>query len=487
MLVSVVVALAFAPLAVRFRGLTFLTVMLAFGQVVWGVAIRWTSFTGGENGIPGVSRPSLGLLGWDLETTSGFYWFTLLATVVATIMLRRLGNSPVGLSLLGIRESDGRMLALGYDVQKRRVVAFVAAAGAGALYGTLSAFFNKFIGPGSLHWQLSAQILLSVVIGGAGSLWGPFMAGAAIHMVRTTLVGETQRWPMVLGALCSHGGGPARRPVFPPGTSARLAVEGVGCRGAGGRGQLTDRPLALEIESVAVHFGGLTALNNVSFAVESGARHGVLGPNGAGKTTLFNAITGFTRHQRGKISLHGDDISNLPAHRRVRLGIARTFQITNLLPDLTALENVLLGVLVQMGRHKNVWMEARADRLARQNALTNLRDLKLEHLAEVPVGELGYGEQRQLEIATALSLQPRVLLLDEPTAGLSSAETGAVLGLIKGLPPQLTVVIIEHDLEVVFQVADRLTVLHYGEVIANGNAEDVRRDPAVQKAYLGGA
>lgn len=200
-MVSISVAVAFAPLAVRFRGLTFLTVMLAFGQVVWGVAIRWTSFTGGENGIPGVSRPSLGLFRWDLETTAGFYWLTLFVVVVATFALRRLAKSPVGLSLLGIRESDSRMLALGYDVQRRRAVAFVASAGAGALYGTLAAFFNKFIGPGSLNWQLSAQILLSVVIGGAGSLWGPFTAGAAIHIVRTTLVGETQRWPMVLGAL----------------------------------------------------------------------------------------------------------------------------------------------------------------------------------------------------------------------------------------------------------------------------------------------
>lgn len=241
----------------------------------------------------------------------------------------------------------------------------------------------------------------------------------------------------------------------------------------------------LEIEDVAVHFGGLTALNQVSFAVEGGARHGVLGPNGAGKTTLFNAITGFNEPASGDIRLDGQEISNLPAHRRVSLGIARTFQITNLLPELTALENVLLGVLVQMGRHRRIWRDARRDSAAREKGLAKLRDLQLEHLAEVPVGELGYGEQRQLEIATALSLEPRVLLLDEPTAGLSSAESAAVLELIEGLPPELTLVIIEHDLEVVFQVADRLTVLHYGEVIADGGAEEVRREPAVQEAYLG--
>lgn len=198
---SLIVAILFAPLAVRFRGLTFLTIMLAFGQVVWGMAIRWTSFTGGENGVPGVVRPSLEAFGLNLGTPTSYYWFTLLTVVLMALVLRRIADSPVGMSLLGIRESESRMLSLGYDVHKRRIFAFVAAAGAGAVFGCLSAFFNKFIGPGSLHWQLSAQLLLSVVIGGAGSLWGPFLAGGGIHMTRTLLVGETERWPMVLGAL----------------------------------------------------------------------------------------------------------------------------------------------------------------------------------------------------------------------------------------------------------------------------------------------
>lgn len=198
---SLLIAVLFAPLAVRFRGLTFLTIMLAFGQVVWGVAIRWTSFTGGENGIPGIVRPSLSAFGWNLEAGANFYWFTLLLVALLALVLRRFADSPVGLSLLGIRESESRMRSLGYDVQRRRVFAFVVAAAAGAVCGSLSAFFNKFIGPGALHWQLSAQLLLSVVIGGAGSLWGPFLAGAGIHVTRSLLVGGTERWPMVLGGL----------------------------------------------------------------------------------------------------------------------------------------------------------------------------------------------------------------------------------------------------------------------------------------------
>lgn len=195
---SLTVAVLFAPLAVRFRGLSFLTVTLAFGQVAWGLATRWTSFTGGENGIPGVRRPTFL---WDLETPSGFFYLTLLIVLISTYVITRFVDSPMGMSLRGLRDSDTRMAALGYDVQARRAVAFVAAALVAAVYGILSTFFNKFLGPGSLDWRLSAQMLLSVVVGGAGSLWGPFVAGAGLHVLKTQLVGETQRWPMVLGGL----------------------------------------------------------------------------------------------------------------------------------------------------------------------------------------------------------------------------------------------------------------------------------------------
>lgn len=198
---STTVALAFAPLAVRVRGLAFLTVMLAFGQVAWGLATRGGAFTGGENGLPGVVRPSLGLGPWDLHDTDGFYLFALLCATAVTFAIVRFAASPVGVSLLGVRDNDIRMAALGYNVQARRVVAFVVAAGVGAIYGVLSAFFNGFVGPGALDWRLSAQLLLSVVIGGAGSLWGPFVAGAGLHVLETSIAGATQRWPMVLGAL----------------------------------------------------------------------------------------------------------------------------------------------------------------------------------------------------------------------------------------------------------------------------------------------
>ncbi len=198
LVLSSLVAVLFAPLAVRTRGLTFLTITLAFGQVAWGLATRWTSFTGGENGIPNVPRPAFI---WDLQGVVGFYYLVLIVMVCASIAISLFAASPVGMSFLGVRESDTRMAALGYNVQARRTAAFVAAAFVAALYGVFSVFFNKFVGPGSLSWQLSAQMLLAVVVGGSGTLWGPFLAGSGLHALKTTLIGSTQRWPMVLGGL----------------------------------------------------------------------------------------------------------------------------------------------------------------------------------------------------------------------------------------------------------------------------------------------
>lgn len=243
---------------------------------------------------------------------------------------------------------------------------------------------------------------------------------------------------------------------------------------------------ALLVRDITVRFGGLLALSRLDLEVPVGARHGILGPNGSGKTTLFNVITGFVPPQAGSVVIHGRDVTGLPPHRRVGLGLVRTFQITTLFPELTALENVLMGALVKVGHQREVWRSARQDAQARAVAEAQLAELGLGHLAHTLVHEIGYGEQRQLEIAVALATSPRILLLDEPTAGLSAAETAMVSTLIRRLPGDLTVVLIEHDLEVIFELADSLTVLYNGERIANGPTAVVREDPVVKEVYLGG-
>lgn len=246
----------------------------------------------------------------------------------------------------------------------------------------------------------------------------------------------------------------------------------------------TQREL-LEVRDLVVRFGGVVALNRVSLHVSEGERHGILGPNGSGKTTLFNALTGFVTPRAGRIYLDGHDITRLPPDRRPALGVARTFQITSLFPSLSVRETVVLAALARVGHHRRVWQAARRDEEANAICQRLLDDIGLQRFADRPVRSLGYGEQRQLEIAVALARGPRLLLLDEPTAGLSSAETGAVVDLIRRLPETVTIVLIEHDLGVVFRLVDRLSLLHHGERIATGPTDALRNDPVVKAVYLG--
>jgi ABC-type branched-subunit amino acid transport system ATPase component len=241
----------------------------------------------------------------------------------------------------------------------------------------------------------------------------------------------------------------------------------------------------LRVEELSVQFGGVSALSGVSMLVRAGGRHGILGPNGSGKTTLFNALTGFVTPKQGRILLDGRNITGLAPHRRLSLGMTRTFQITSLFPTLTARQNLALAALPRLGRHRRAINRAWRDEEANALADEVLETFGLTALADRPVHLLGYGEQRQLEIALGLTRGPKVLLLDEPTAGLSAAETAAVADLVRGLPESVTVVLIEHDLGVVFQLVDHLTVLYHGERIADGPAEEVRQDPRVKAVYLG--
>jgi branched-chain amino acid transport system ATP-binding protein len=244
-------------------------------------------------------------------------------------------------------------------------------------------------------------------------------------------------------------------------------------------------PLALNLVGVSKAFGGLRALDGVSFRVEPGERRAIIGPNGAGKTTLFNLISGELPLTRGQIVLFGRDITRLSPHRRAALGLARTYQITNLFPRLTALENCLLAVqaLASSKLHLHRSLRRYPDLFERAHAV--LEVVGLGHKAEDTVRDFSHGEQRQLEIALALAGTPRLLLLDEPTAGLSPAESAMMTELLRTLDPSITMLVIEHDMDVAFALTSRITVLHFGKVIADGLADEVKADPLVQQIYLG--
>jgi len=243
--------------------------------------------------------------------------------------------------------------------------------------------------------------------------------------------------------------------------------------------------VALRLDRVSRSFGGLLAVDGVDLAVQPGERRAIIGPNGAGKTTLFNLISGELGVSSGAIHLFDQEVTGLPPHRRAALGLARTFQITNLFPSLSALENGLLAVQA-LTRTKFVMLRPleRFTRL-KERALAALRAVGLEDRAATTVRNLSHGEQRQLEIALALAGQPRMLLLDEPTAGLSPGESQLMADLLRGLDPAMTVLIIEHDMDIALQIALHVTVLHYGRVIADGPRERVKADPLVREIYLG--
>jgi branched-chain amino acid transport system ATP-binding protein len=241
----------------------------------------------------------------------------------------------------------------------------------------------------------------------------------------------------------------------------------------------------LVIRDLALSFGAVRALGGVSLTVRPGHVHSVIGPNGAGKTTLFNCVSGFLRPERGQVHLDDRDVTGWPPHRLVAAGLARTFQVTNVFGELPVAENVQLAARSRLGRNLDVLRRAGAMRDAIAAAETALEMVGLDDKARLRADQLGHGDRRVLEFALALVLQPRVLLLDEPTAGMSRAETERIAALIRRITAETSVLLVEHDTEMVLAISDEITVMTQGRVIAHGSAEAIAANPEVQAAYLG--
>jgi branched-chain amino acid transport system ATP-binding protein len=241
----------------------------------------------------------------------------------------------------------------------------------------------------------------------------------------------------------------------------------------------------LRVENLVRRFGGLVATDNLSMEVVPGELHAIIGPNGAGKTTLISQLTGQLMPNSGGIHFAGQDITGVPSYKRSRLGLARSFQITSLLRDFTAADNVALAAQAHAGHSYRFWANARKEAPLREAARAALARVGLEKRADVLVSELSHGEQRELELAVALATKPQLLLLDEPMAGLGITESQRMVALLKELRKEVTIVLVEHDMEAVFALADRITVLVYGRVIACGKPDEIRSNEEVKRAYLG--
>jgi branched-chain amino acid transport system ATP-binding protein len=241
----------------------------------------------------------------------------------------------------------------------------------------------------------------------------------------------------------------------------------------------------LRVENLAKRFGGIVATDDLSLNVAAGQLHAVIGPNGAGKTTLIAQLSGQLKADSGRVSFDGKDITTVPMERRSALGLARSFQITSLFLDLSVLDNVALAVQAHAGHSFHFWRNARLETGLRQPARAALARVGLSVRADLPASLLSHGEHRQLELAMALAGNPRMLLLDEPMAGLGPEESARMVGTLRALKRELTILLVEHDMEAVFALADRITVLVYGRVIASGAPDEIRADAQVREAYLG--
>ncbi len=487
---SLALAAAIATLVLRRRGLYFSLLTLAFSQIGFEIAFKWTDVTGGENGLQGVPRPLL-------TGEWSFHIFTVLTVCGGLWLLWRLAHSPFGRSLQALRDNEQRAKSLGYNTFALKFVAFMLMGGVIGYAGGLLSLMLRGAYADNLSWQHAGDSLLMAVLGGVHHFLGPLWGAIAFILLEDRLSAVTESWwlifaPIViLFALASPEGiqGLAfrvfgrddwtltRRPIPPrPAAIAPFAPATAALDPA--------QPI-LSVRGLHKRFASLVTANDLHLDVFPYRLHSFIGPNGAGKTTFFNMLTGLLDPSAGRIIFDGRDITNLPVHKRIRLGMARSFQILSVFPNLTAFENVRVAVQARDRRRWNLWSDAYAldDLNARTWSL--LAAVGLEDRAAEPCARLNHGERRLLEIAIALATDARLLLLDEPLAGLAEADREVVGSLIRKLAATHAVLLIEHDIDRVLALSDRITVLHQGRLIADGAPADVAANPEVVAAYLG--
>jgi branched-chain amino acid transport system ATP-binding protein len=486
-------------LALRRRGVYFSLLTLAFTAMIFSIVYRWTSFTGGENGLRGMTRPAL--LGIPLERQLVFYYVTAAIVLLAAWALWRIVHSPLGRVLLAIRDNERRARFLGYPVQRYKLMAFTLSAAVTGLGGCLFGFLKVFVSADLVHVAFSGEILAMSIVGGMGHFLGPPLGGAFFILFREILSEYTAGWQFWFGLLFmgfilfSPSGliGVGGR-LLAPLRRGREEAAAMAARMTPEPGQevpafLRSAPAApgalLECHALTKRFGDFTAVAKVDLTVSDRQLHALIGPNGAGKTTLFNVVSGMYPPEGGRLMLDGQRLDGLPPERVVGRGLARSFQITNLFPSLTVLENLRLGVQARHPHRFNLWRPHSSLTTVNEETHTLVRFLGLEGVEGVPAASLSYGGQRLLELGLALTARPRVLLLDEPLAGLAAAERERVTALVRRLSEQMAVLLVEHDIDRVFAFADRITVMNEGQVVVDGPAVEVRDHPKVHEVYLG--
>ncbi|HEY6519943.1 MAG TPA: branched-chain amino acid ABC transporter ATP-binding protein/permease [Roseiarcus sp.] len=512
-LVAGVVGYLVGLIALRRTGIYFAMITVAIAEVFFFVEFNPLSdFTGGENGLPGVPTPSfdLGFAKLRFDTDWSMYVFLAFWYFVGLVIALRIVRSPVGAILSALRDNPLRASALGHDIHAYKLTAFVVAAIYAGFAGGLLAIMQGFMPPDAFMFDTSGQLVMQTAIGGAGTLFGP-LVGAIVWLYLSDFLQNALHlgatWKLMLGLVfvllvCflrrgivgaiidlyrfATGGRMTpepiemAEPIVPPAVATKVQARA-------GPTERAPKPI-LEATGLTKRYGGLLANSDIDFVVNHGEMRGIIGPNGAGKSTFFKMLTCETAPTSGKIIFEGKDITGMSVTDVCQLGLTKSYQINQLFDHLTVRQNLRVAALSKIrGKFK-------LDLFRSLHSVPGLDDqvdqtLALVNLTErpnTPVSELAYGEKRRLEIGLALATEPSLLLLDEPLAGMSPGERVETVSLLKSIAGGRTMIIIDHDMDSLFELVEKVTVLQEGRVLVEGTPEEIKINPKVQEAYLGG-